>query len=67
MAGSQEADLAMMIELLREISTKLDRLVPVPKPPMLYENACRTCGIRTDEATGYVCARFDCPSGMRNL
>lgn len=65
MAGSQEADFAMMIELLREISSKLDRLAPVQNPPMLYESACKTCGIKFDGPMGYSCPRSDCPSGIR--
>lgn len=67
MANSQEADFAIMIELLREISRKLDKGCGCqPKDAPKLFSGCPVCGLlASDGPMGYVCPNPKCPSAVR--
>lgn len=50
-----EKDFARIIQLLEEISRKLD------KPQFTPSSVCSLCGVNFNGLTGYACPRSDCP------
>lgn len=60
--SSIEKDVEQVIDLLREISRKLDRLQTYPVYPQpITASKCGVCGIKWDGPMGYVCTRTNCP------